>query len=240
MGRREAGQHRPAPPHQARQPLILPPKGTRVPPARGPLGGDQPGASPPMQKRKSRPPASVKENTMLATGCLTSWGRQSRPGPPPLLPGQTGRPPDLQARQQGLKPSPVAVPSAHSQWDPVAGVVVDVCFLALSSTEGTMSCDPVGQAHDGRLDTQGNASRLCSALTEGSLFPDTKKACHQRDPSSPASKVVGGSLAPRGPCSVDTRPWRPTAQAQPLAVRRRTQPPGWAGRRNLLFGTDSY
>lgn len=76
---------------------------------------------------------------------------------------------------------------------------MDVCFLALSSTEGTISCDPVGQAHGGRRDAQRNASCLCSALTEGSLFPDTKKARHQRDPSSPASKVGGGQLGPQGP-----------------------------------------
>lgn len=180
MGRREAGQHRPAPPHQARRPLILRPKGTRVSPAMGPLGGYQPGTSSSRQERKSRSPASIKENTTPATSYPMLWSRQHGPRPPPHLPGLTGSPPDLQAQQQCPLPTPRGTqegPRRDQLWTFVLQHSVNLFH------RGDRVLRSVGGANGRRQDTQGNASRLCWSL--------------QRAPCSPAQRRPSkGSLKP--------------------------------------------
>lgn len=230
MGRREAGQHRPAPPHQARQPLILRPKGTRVSPAMGPLGGYQPGASSSRQERKSRSPASIKENTTPATSYPMSWGRQHGPRPPPHLPGPTGSPPDLQAQQQRPLPTPRGTQWRDRLWTFVLQHSVN---LFHRGDRVLRSC------WRGQWQTPGHPGKHLPpllVLTEGSLFPSTKKAVKGIPQAWPA-RWGGVQSGPRGPCSVDTGSWRPTAQAQLLALLQRTPAPGWASRTNSLGQT---
>lgn len=189
-----------------------------------------------MQEKKSRPPALVHENTTLAmwplatrvTGCLTA---STGPGPHRTCLATRGRPETVPSGS-ALCPLPVG-PSGRSS----CGLP---CFSPLSiSTEGTVSCDPAGRANGRRQDAQGNASRLAQPSQRAPCSPTQRRPRRQRDPSSPASKVGGCRLAPRGPRSVDTGPWRPTAQAQLLALLRRTPAPGWAGRPHRPSGTDS-
>lgn len=192
MGRREAGQHRPAPPHQPRQPPILCLEGTRVPQAKG----YRPPAASPALERKPRSPALVTENTALATGGLVSWSHQHRrpPRPPPrALSGPLGSP----ARRPEAVPGGSALCLLPVGPSGSTGLVL-LLFntLQISSTEGTISCNPAGGADGRRWDAQENASRLCSALTEGSLFPAQRRAAVKGIPQAWPARRGWGARAP--------------------------------------------
>lgn len=217
MGRREAGQHRPAPPHQARQPPMLCLQGTRASQARGPWAAT--GHKLPHQCRRENPGPQLWPQ---AASCGGSHQHGDRPPPPHPTPHPPAWPDRALSGPPGSSAGrPEAVPSSSALGPlPVGPRGSSGCgllffnTLQISSTEGTISCDPVGRANGRRWDAQGNASRLCSALTEGSLFPRHKEGPPSKESLRPGQQGGGGgSPAPRGPRSVDAGLWRPAAQA---------------------------
>lgn len=190
MGRREAGQHRPAPPRQARQPLILCPKGTRVSPAMGPLGGyrwelphrgrrENPGPQPRSKKIPHRPPATQRHGAASKGPAPT----------PPVWPDRiTSRP-----------PGSAAAPPAHSRGDPVAEPVADFCSAALCKSLPQRGPFPAillaGPTADAR--TPRETPPASAGPHRGLLVPQHKEGPPSKGSLKPGQQGGGGcSLAP--------------------------------------------
>lgn len=181
-GRREAGQHRPAPPRQALAPIAtcLPQEAQEAGAQEaGARRGVEPwaatGASSLIRERKSRSLTLVKENTALASGSPMSWEPQARPRPsPPARPGCLR----ISRAHQGPGTAPLATPVEPSG----CGLLI---FNSLhnSSREETFPVIPLAKART-EAGTPRETSPASAQRDRGALFP-TQRACRQRSPRLP-------------------------------------------------------
>lgn len=168
-GRREAGQHRPAPPRQALGlDSALPAARGRGAPGRG--AGAATGASSLIRERKSRSLALVKENTALASGSPMSWEPQARPAPPACQ----ARPAREFQGPPGSRDSTLGHPCG-AQW-----LRTSDFSLHNSSREETFSAIPSAETRR-EAGTPRETSPASAPRDRGSLFP-TQRACRQRSP----------------------------------------------------------